>query len=192
MDGHQEGVQTGYTRLGFKPCLHPLPAVLAEARLVVQLWLRADSTHCGNNAVAFFLDLWEQRPRHVRLRAVRADSGFCASELLQLWEQLQLPYIVVARLTTSIQSLIRSDMVWTATELAGTDVAEIEYQSRGWESPRRIVLIRHRQADRPEAGGKKLFEMPGHLYQALVTSLPTTVPRSQCGATTTVGPIAKT
>ena len=40
-DGHQEGVQTGYTRTGLKPCLHPLLAVAAEARLVVQLWLRA-------------------------------------------------------------------------------------------------------------------------------------------------------
>jgi len=151
VDGHQEGVQTGYTRMGFKPCLHPLLAVLAEARLVVQLWLRAGSTHCGNNVVAFFLDLWEQRPRHVRLRAVRADSGFCMPELLQLWEQLQLPYIVVAKLTTPIQSLIRNDMVWTTTELVGIDVAEIEYQSKGWDHPRRLILIRHRQADRPDA-----------------------------------------
>jgi hypothetical protein len=37
VDGHQEGVQTGYTRLGFKPSLHLLLAVLAEARLVVEL-----------------------------------------------------------------------------------------------------------------------------------------------------------
>ena len=126
--------------------------------------------------MAFFLDLWEQRPRHVRLRAVRADSGFCVPELLQLWEQLQLPYIVVARLMAPIQSLIRNNMVWTATELVGTDVAELEYHARGWPYPRRLILIRHRQADRPEAGGKKLFEMPGYLYQALVTSLPTPVP----------------
>ncbi len=33
-DGHQEGVATGYTRLGLKPCLHPLLAVIAEVRLV--------------------------------------------------------------------------------------------------------------------------------------------------------------
>ncbi len=26
-DGHQEGVKTGYTRTGLKPCLHPLLAV---------------------------------------------------------------------------------------------------------------------------------------------------------------------
>jgi hypothetical protein len=34
-EGHQEGVKTGYTRLGTKPCLHPLLAVLEEAKLVV-------------------------------------------------------------------------------------------------------------------------------------------------------------
>ncbi len=174
-DGHQEGVQTGYTRQGLKPCLHPLLAVLAEARLVVQLWLRSGNATCGSNVVAFFLDLWDQRPRHVRLRAVRADSGFCVSELLGLWEQLRLPYIVAGRLTVPIQSLIRNDLVWTATELIGTDVAELEYQAIGWPYTRRLILIRHRQADRPEAGGKKLFEMPGYLFQALVTSLATTV-----------------
>jgi len=171
-DGHQEGVKTGYTRQGLKPCLHPLLAVLTEARLVVQLWLRSGNALCGNNVVAFFLDLWDQRPRHVRLRAVRADSGFCVPELLLLWEQLKLPYIVVGKLTAPIQSLIRNDLVWTATELIGTDVAELEYQSMGWPYPRRLILIRHRQADRPEAGGKKLFEMPGYLFQALVTILP--------------------
>ena len=53
-DSHQEGVQAGYTRMGVNPCLHPLLAILAEARLVVQLWLRAGSAHCGNNAGAFF------------------------------------------------------------------------------------------------------------------------------------------
>ena len=35
-DGHQEGVQIGYTRKGLKPCLHPLLAVIEEAKLVVQ------------------------------------------------------------------------------------------------------------------------------------------------------------
>ena len=175
-DGQQEGVEVGYTRLGLKPCLHPLLAVLAEARLVVQLWLRSGNAACGNNVAAFFLDLWDQRPRHIRFRAVRADSGFCVPELLALWEQLRLPYIVVAKLTEPIQSLLRHDLGWTATELAGTEVAEIAYQAMSWPQPRRLILLRHRIADRPEAGGKKLIEVPGYLFQALVTSWPTTVP----------------
>jgi hypothetical protein len=107
---------------------------------------------------------------------VRADSGFCVPELLALWEQLRLPYIVVAKLTEPIQSLLRHDLAWTPTELAGTEVAEIGYQAMSWPQPRRLILLRHRIADRPEAGGKKLIEVPGYLFQALVTSWPTTVP----------------
>jgi len=175
-DGHPEGVEVGYTRLGLRPCLHPLLAVLAEPRMVAQLWLRAGGAHGGNNVTAFFLDLWAQRPRHVRLRAVRADSGFCVPELLTVWEHLHLPYIVVAKLTEPIQSLIRHEVVWTPTAVAGTDVAQREYRAMGWPQSRRLILIRHRTAERPEAGGKKLLEVPGYLFQALVTSWPSTVP----------------
>lgn len=69
-DGHQEGVRSGYTRQGLKPCLHPLLAVLAEVRLVAQLWLRPGNTSCSSNVIAFFLDLWGNLPRHIRLAEV--------------------------------------------------------------------------------------------------------------------------
>lgn len=101
-DGKQEGVRAGYTRLGVKPCLHPLLAVVAEVRLVAQLWLRSGNATCGNNTTAFFLDLWHHLPRHLRLRGVRADSGFCLPELLALWEQLHVPYVVVAQLAEPV------------------------------------------------------------------------------------------
>ena len=175
-DGHQQGVRAGYTRHGLKPCLHPLLAIISEARLVAQLWLRSGNANCGSNVTAFFLDLWHHLPRHVRLRGVRADSGFCLPELLALWEQLRVPYIVVAQLSAPIKNLLRAGLVWTPTEVAGTDVAELEYQTLGWPHPRRLILIRHRVAERPEAGGKKLIDVPGYLFQALVTSLPASVP----------------
>ena len=172
-DGQQEGVAVGYTKRGLKPCLHPLLAVVAEARLVAQLWLRPGNASCGNNGVPFFLDLWENLPHHVRLGGGRADSGFCLPELLALWEQLHLPYVVVAQLSQPIQRLLRSDMVWTPTEVPGTEVAEVMYQGIHWPHPRRLVLVRHRIADKDRAGGKKLIDVPGYLFQALVTSLTT-------------------
>ena len=175
-DGHQQGVRAGYTRIGVKPCLHPLLAVLSEVRLVAQLWLRSGNATCGNNTTAFFLDLWHNLPRHVRLRAVRADSGFCLPELLALWETLRLPYIVAAQLSEPIKTLLRGDLVWTPTELAGTDVAEVQHRTLGWAQPRRVILIRHRVKERPDAGGKKLIALPGYLFQALVTSLPASEP----------------
>lgn len=174
-DGHQEGVAVGYTRQGLKPCLHPLLAVIAEVRLVAQLWLRPGNTACGGNVTAFFLDLWDNLPVHLRLRGVRADAGFCLPELLALWEQLQLPYVVVAQLSQPIQKLIKGDLAWTATEVPGTEVAELEYQAMSWPHPRRLVLIRHQVRDADESRvGKRLLDVPGYRFQALVTSLPAT------------------
>jgi hypothetical protein len=171
-DGHQEGVAVGYTKRGLKPCLHPLLAVIAEVRLVAQLWLRPGNTSCGGNVTAFFLDLWENLPGHIRLRGVRADSGFCLPDLLALWEQLRLPYVVVAQLSQPIQRLIKGDLPWTATEVPGTEVAELEYQSKNWPHPRRLVLVRHRVREDNRRGGKCLLDVPGYHFQALVTSLP--------------------
>jgi hypothetical protein len=175
-DGHQEGVAVGYTAKGLKPCLHPLLAMISEVRLVAQLWLRPGNTACGSNARAFFLDLWENLPRHIRLRGVRADSGFYLPELLELWEQLRLPYVVVAQLSQPIQKLLRGDLKWTATEIDGTEVAELDYQAMSWPHPRRLVLIRHRVREGKEDGraGKRLLDVPGYRFQALVTSLPGT------------------
>lgn len=171
-DGQQEGVKAGYTKRGIKPCLHPLLGILAEVRLVVQLWLRPGNATCGSNAVAFFLDLWDHLPSHIRLRGVRADSGFCLPQLLDLWEALHLPYVVVAQLSQPIQRLLRGALVWTPTEVPGTEVSELMYSGLNWSHPRRLVLMRHRVADKDRAGGKKLLDVPGYLFQALVTSLP--------------------
>jgi hypothetical protein len=171
-DGHQQGVVCGYTRLGIKPCLHPLLAVLAEVRVVAQLWLRAGNAPCGSNAVAFLHQLRAQLPRHVRLRAVRADSGFCLPELLALWESWRLPYVVVAQLSVRVQSLLRREQGWAASEIAGVEVSETTHQGLHWPRARRLILIRQRVAERANASGKKLLEVPGYTFQVLVTSLP--------------------
>ena len=175
-DGHQEGVAVGYTRLGTKPCLHPLLAIFSEVRLVAAFWLRAGSSSCASNVVSFFLDLWDNLPRHLHVRVVRADSGFCVSELRRLWERLRLKFVVVARLSRPLQRVIRKEITWTATTVEGTDVAEVDHREADWPADTRLILIRHRvQEKRGRAGGKLLFDCPGYLYQALVTNLPLTV-----------------
>jgi hypothetical protein len=175
-DGHQDGVAVGYTRLGPKPCLHPLLAVFSEVRLVAAFWLRAGNSSCANNVVSFFLDLWDNLPRHLHVRVVRADSGFCVSELLRLWEGLRLKFVVVARLSQPLQRVIRKETTWAATEVAGTDVAEADHREADWPADTRLILIRHRVKEKQgRAGGKLLIDCPGYLYQALVTNLPLSV-----------------
>ena len=176
-DGHQDGVEVGYTRVGTKPCLHPLLAIFSEVRLVAAFWLRPGNSSCANNVVGFFLDLWDNLPSHLRVRVVRADSGFYTAELLRLWEQWRVKFIVVARLTRPVQSLLRHETRWLATELDGTEVAELEYQDADVPATARFIAIRHRLKDkRSRAGGKLLIDCPGYLYQVLVTNLPRTVP----------------
>jgi hypothetical protein len=174
-DGHQEGVASGYTRLGTKPCLHPLVAVLEEAKLVAGFWLRPGNTACANNVLAFTQDLLHYLPSFIHLRVVRADSGFCVPEWLDLLEAHHLRYIVVARLLQPLQRLLRQDLIWTPSEVAGSEVAEVWHQEVNWPRPRRVVLLRHQVAEKERPGGKRLVDCPGYLYQALVTNLPETV-----------------
>lgn len=173
-DGRQEGVAVGHTRWGNKPCLHPLLAVLEEAKLVAGFWLRPGNTRSDNNVAAFTLELLARLPKWIRLRRVRADAGFCVAPWLELLENRGLSYIVVARLLRPLQRLISAQMQWTPTEVPGLDVADLWHEEAGWKNPRRLVVIRRRQ-EGARSGGKTLLDCPGYLFQALVTNLPASV-----------------
>lgn len=77
--------------------------MIAEAQLVAGFWLRPVNTRCDNNVVPFTLELLGRLPSWVRLGLVRADSGFCDEQWLQLLEHQKLPYIVVGRLYQPIK-----------------------------------------------------------------------------------------
>jgi hypothetical protein len=94
---------------------------LAEAKLVAGFWLRPGNGSCASNVVAFTLDLLNYLPTFIRLRVVRADSGFCLPAWLDLLERLRLRYIVGARLLQPLQRLLRRDLLWTPSEVPGTD-----------------------------------------------------------------------
>jgi len=176
-DGHQDGVAVGYTRFGTKPCLHPLLAILSEVRLVAGFWLRSGNSACANNVEAFFLDLWANLPTHLRVRVVRADSGFYSAALLHLWVKLKVKFIVVAKLTQPVQSLLRRQTQWLPTGIDGTEVAELDHREADVPASARFLAIRHRLKDKTNrAGGKLLIDCPGYLYQVLVTNLPRLVP----------------
>ena len=175
-DAHgKEGVRTSYTPKGFRRCYHPLLGMLAEAKLVAGFWLRPGNTRCDNNVVSFTAQLLDRLPAHIRIGLVRADSGFCDDPWLRLLEQRSLPYIVVGRLHEPVQQLIKKSTRWEPTDLPGTEVAEETYEGWSWPQPRRVILIRHAEKQRPDAGGKLLLDCPGYRHQTLVTNLPLSV-----------------
>ena len=170
-DGAQEGVACGYTREGLRPCHHPLVAALAEAPLVANFWLRRGDTACLNNAPEFLTSTLAGLPSHVRVALVRADSGFYSRAFLESIRDRGLRYIVVVPLKSHLQRLCRhDDTSWVQTEIPGMQVQEIEGDRPG----ERLIVIRQQIRERPEAGGKMLFELPGYRFQALTTNLPST------------------
>jgi|KBSSwiStaDraftv2_1062776.scaffolds.fasta_scaffold254960_1 hypothetical protein len=171
-DGGQEGVAVGYTRHGLKPCHRPLLAGLAEAKMIAGYWLRSGNTACVNGAAEFLRQTVMALPKQVRIGLVRGDSGFGDRSVQEVCESMGLKFIFVARLTQKVQTLCRHDeAAWHSTEVAGLSVQEAP-----WERPgQRLVVIRQRVEQRPQAGGKTLLELEGYRFQALVTNLPPSV-----------------
>jgi hypothetical protein len=171
-DGHQEGVRVGYTRKGIKPCHRPIVAAVAEVPLVANFWLRPGNTACVSGADTFLGDTLARLPAGLRIALVRADSGFCTQGMIARLEEAKLAYVMAAALRSPVQALCRHDeTAWTPTEVHGLAVQQVA-DERG----ARLIVVRQAITERPQAGGKKLFEVPGYKFQALRTNLPPTVP----------------
>jgi len=171
-DGHQQGVAIGYTKRGIKPCQRPLIAALAESKTIANYWLRSGNTQCVNGAAQFLQVTLAQLPKHIRIGLVRADSGFADESFLSVLQEQGLDYIVVARFWRNVPGLCRhSDEHWQQTSLQGLEVQEVPADQVG----RRLIIVRQRLVERPQAAGKALVEVPGYRFQALWTNLPPSV-----------------
>lgn len=169
-DGHQQGVRVGYTRKGLKPCHRPILAALAEVPQIAHFWLRPGNTACVSGAATFLGDTLARLPAAVRIALVRADSGFCTRGMIAELESRGLSYILTAALRSPVRTLCKhDDAAWTPTEVAGIEVQDLTHEGV------RLVVLRQRIAQRPNAGGKQLLEVPGYKFQALRTNLPASV-----------------
>jgi len=104
------------------------------------------------------------------IRRVRADAGFFAAELLKYLEELQLGYIVVARMTHWLKAEAARVQEWRALE-ATYSVGEFELQLLGWDRARRLVVVREQIQERKPSLGRKLLEVPGYTFRVFVTNL---------------------
>ncbi len=97
------------------------------------------------------------------IRVVRADSGFCADELLKYLESLGLRYIVVARMTSWLKRAAARVKEWRALD-ASYSVGEFHLQLFGWDQARRSVVVREQLRETKRSPGRKLFEVPGYTF----------------------------
>jgi hypothetical protein len=119
---------------------------------------------------AFLAETLATLPHDYRLYALRADSGFFVTEFLATLESRGLPYAIAVRMNRLVHRQLVGLTAWRSFG-PGLEVVEKSYQALRWPSPRWLVVVRERIAERPEARGRQLFEVPGYTFHAVVTSL---------------------
>jgi len=124
----------------------------------VRNWLRSGNCNDAGNVVDLCRLLLARLPAQVRISLVCADSGFVDGKLFELLDSKGIAYIVASQLYANIKRLCRhDDAAWQPTPLAGIEIQEVEWNRPG----QRLIVIRQRIAQRPDAGGKLLFDVPG-------------------------------
>lgn len=174
--GEQEGSLKGYnpTKRG-RPSHHPLIAFLSESRRLLWAVMRSGNAGTANGASGFLDQALTMLPSGHGISMLRADSGFFSKEFLAHLEDKQLPYIIVARLTRMVRTLVLSRIpagAWRRVS-AGVEVADICVSLPNWNGKtRRFVCMRQELSIRPNASGRKLFDLPDYTYHLMVTDLP--------------------
>lgn len=93
--GKQEGARKGYNpRKPGRVSHHPLLAVLNEATMIVHGWLRSGNSGTSQGVVNFLREALAKLPSHLKITAVRADSGFFDQKLLGFLEEQTLSYVI--------------------------------------------------------------------------------------------------
>ena len=171
-----EGAKKGYNpKKRGRKSHHPLIAFVSNVNLVANMWLRSGDTSSANNFLSFLEDTL-QKLQNKTVGLIRLDSGFFQSDILDYLEQRKTDYIIAAKFTHPIQRLIADKKAWIALD-DGIEVCEQNYQSDSWNKERRLIIVRQKIKERPQATGKMLSLFPeeeeyrNYRYSAYVTSL---------------------
>jgi len=174
--GEQEGAKKGYNPAKRGRCSHhPLIAFIDDVKLVANMWLRSGDTSSANNFLSFLEDTLSKL-KNKTVSLIRLDSGFFQSNILDYLEQKAMSYIIAAKFTHPIQRVIKESTSWIVLD-TGIEICEQVYRSDSWQVPRRLVIVRQKIKDRPNAPGKQLRifleeeVFKNYRYSAYVTNM---------------------
>jgi DNA-directed RNA polymerase subunit N (RpoN/RPB10) len=168
--GKQEGSLKGHNpRKHGRPSHHPLLAVLSEAHFLLHGWLRSGNCGTSRGVEEFLKEALALLGQRVKIRLLRADSGFFDDKLLSFLEQRLLDYIVVAKLTPWVKRAAQGVEQWTILD-ADYAVGEFRLKLLGWSVERRFVVIREQVREGRDSVGRRLIDVPGYTFRVFVTS----------------------
>lgn len=169
--GRQEGSLKGHNpRKHGRPSHHPILAMLARSRLVLHAWLRSGNSGSSRGVQGFLAETLARLPEGFRIEALRADAGFFEAAFLEELERRHLPYAIAVRTTKLVKHAIVGLTDWQPVD-RGLEVAETRYCPPSFKHSRRIVVVRERLRERPDAKGRRLFELPGYTFHTVITTL---------------------
>lgn len=172
--GNQQGVKVGYNpRKPGRGSHHPLIAFAAEAKMVIQSWMRTGDS-VSSTDIKDFIDVVLKTIDKSTIGLVRADSGFFSNTALDKLESSELKYIVAVKMYPTLVQKIFDSNGWVPYS-DGIDICSFDYQLQSWSSPRRFVVVRKNKTEHQHSGGKSLFEeydrFSDFVYSAFVTNL---------------------
>ena len=167
-EGQQEGARKGFNpRRKGRSSHHPLLAVLAEAPFILHGWLRNGNTGAARGVVPFLQVALALLPEGTWVRTVRADSGFFDGNFLDFLEERGLPYVVVARMTSTLKRKCAGIKDWTVIDEQHA-AGEFTWPLFGWSKERRFVVVRERIRETKAAVGRQLLDVPGYTFRVWV------------------------
>jgi len=174
--GVQQGAKKGYNSIKKgRPSHHPLIAFTSRCETGSQYVVRSGDTSSANNFLGFLEDTLSKL-KNKTVSLIRLDSGFFQANILDYLEEKIIDYVVAVKFTSPIQKLIAKNNNWILLD-RGIEICEQLYQSDSWQKPRRILIVRQRIKDRPQAVGKQLRLFAeeeiyrNYRYSAYVTNL---------------------
>lgn len=168
--GRQEGANAGYNPVRHGGCTHhPLFAMLAEPVLVLHSWLRPGNTAANRGAVGFLEEALAILPETWRLEGVRADSGFFDQKLLEFLEGRGLPYVVVVRMHSNLQTHVQAIPQWTPVGERHW-VGEFQLQMLKWSRPRRFIVVKEKLPPGKPRQALLNLDVPGYSFRVFVTN----------------------
>lgn len=176
--GEQDGAKKGYNK--HKPgrkSQHPIIAFVSDIEMVANFWLRSGDAHTANNFQAFLeetLSFFGNK----KIGLLRLDSGFYDKNIFNYLEKedVGIDYIVAVPMFSTIQRKIAVERTWLRLDY-GIEIAEFQYQAQDWVKSRRMIVVRQKVSQRPQAVGKQLslfeedYELNGYRYTCYTTTL---------------------
>jgi len=100
---------------------------------------------------------------------LRADSGFYTQGILNCLESENINYIIATRFYPNVKRVVYGLDHWVSM-CKGIEVNQMHFSHEGGEA-RRYIIVRKEISQRPNAGGKQLFDDPAYRFSCYVTNL---------------------